>query len=177
MRRADSGGRGRASAGRCCWALPLLLAWAAGGLHATLDDASVAGVYIALPVGAGDLGLDRTCLPVRRHHRPEHAPLPARRHRAGSVSCAPSAPSPGTRSLLVAAPADAAGLWPRDAANPFGLWTFAVLFFARVSAKLNLFFGVPRINTEFLPRPLAHLPSHFRIAPDELASSRSRSPA
>ena len=31
------------------------------------------------------------------------------------------------------------------------------------SAKLNLFFGVPRINTQFLPRPLAHLASHFRI--------------
>ena len=42
-----------------------------------------------------------------------------------------------------------------------------MLFFARVSAKLNLFFGVPRINTEFLPRPLAHLASHFRHAPDE----------
>lgn len=51
------------------------------------------------------------------------------------------------------------------AVNRFGLWTFAILFFARISAKLNLFFGVPRIHTEFLPRPLAHLPSHFRIAP------------
>lgn len=48
-----------------------------------------------------------------------------------------------------------------DAANIFGLWTFAILFFARISAKLNLFFGVPRIHTEFLPRPLAHLSSHF----------------
>ena len=49
-------------------------------------------------------------------------------------------------------------------ANEFGLWTFGVLFFARISAKLNLFFGVPRIHTEFLPRPLAHLASHFRHA-------------
>lgn len=49
--------------------------------------------------------------------------------------------------------------------NIFALWTFGVLFFARISAKLNLFFGVPRIHTEFLPRPLAHLPSHFRLAP------------
>jgi putative photosynthetic complex assembly protein 2 len=51
------------------------------------------------------------------------------------------------------------------AANPFAAWTFAMLFLARVSAKLNLFFGVPRINTEFLPRTLSHLPSHFRLAP------------
>lgn len=50
-----------------------------------------------------------------------------------------------------------------DAANTIALWTFVILFFARVSAKLNLYFGVPCINTEFIPRPLAHLPSHFRI--------------
>ena len=50
------------------------------------------------------------------------------------------------------------------AENLFGVWTFGVLFIARISAKLNLFFGVPRINTEFLPQPLAHLPSHFRYA-------------
>ncbi|MEM1429313.1 MAG: putative photosynthetic complex assembly protein PuhE [Pseudomonadota bacterium] len=49
------------------------------------------------------------------------------------------------------------------APNPYGFWTFALLFAARISAKLNLFYGVPRINTEFLPQSLAHLPTHFRI--------------
>ena len=51
-----------------------------------------------------------------------------------------------------------------DAPNQVALWTFAVLFLARISAKLNLYFGVPKINTEFLPTTLVHLPSHFRIA-------------
>lgn len=51
------------------------------------------------------------------------------------------------------------------APNSFGFWTFAVLFFARISAKLNLFLGVPKINTEFLPQALSHLSSHFRRAP------------
>jgi len=50
------------------------------------------------------------------------------------------------------------------AVNPFAFYTFALLFAARISAKLNLFLGVPRINTQFLPRPLRHLPSHFRFA-------------
>ncbi|TMM50558.1 putative photosynthetic complex assembly protein PuhE [Sulfitobacter sabulilitoris] len=50
-----------------------------------------------------------------------------------------------------------------DAPNPLVLWTFAVLFFARISAKLNLFLGVPRINIDFLPSALSHLPSYFRI--------------
>lgn len=55
-------------------------------------------------------------------------------------------------------------LYANEAANTFGLWTFTVLFFARISAKLNLYFGVPRINTEFLPEALGHLASHFRIS-------------
>lgn len=54
------------------------------------------------------------------------------------------------------------GFMVQDVENVYGFWTFAVLFFARISAKLNLFLGVPKINTEFLPTPLAHLPSHFR---------------
>ena len=47
------------------------------------------------------------------------------------------------------------------AADLTGLFAFAVLFGARISAKLNLFFGVARFHSEFLPTPLAHLPSHF----------------
>ncbi|SDZ47874.1 putative photosynthetic complex assembly protein 2 [Jannaschia faecimaris] len=55
------------------------------------------------------------------------------------------------------------------AENPFGLYAYLILFFARISAKLNLFFGVPRINTEFLPHPLQHLKSYFRQGPISIA--------
>jgi putative photosynthetic complex assembly protein 2 len=50
------------------------------------------------------------------------------------------------------------------APNRFGFWTFAVLYAARISAKLNLYLGVRKINTTFIPGPLLHLPSHFREA-------------
>ncbi|MGB3407447.1 MAG: putative photosynthetic complex assembly protein PuhE [Jannaschia sp.] len=50
------------------------------------------------------------------------------------------------------------------AVNRFALWTFAVLYAARISAKLNLYLGVRKVNTEFLPKALDHLPSHFREA-------------
>ncbi|WP_390911150.1 putative photosynthetic complex assembly protein PuhE [Pseudosulfitobacter sp. SM2401] len=50
------------------------------------------------------------------------------------------------------------------AENAFGFWVYLVLFSARISAKLNLFFGVPRINSEFVPVPLKHLKSYFRQA-------------
>ena len=49
--------------------------------------------------------------------------------------------------------------------NAIASYAFGVLFMARISAKLNIFFGVPRINTEFVPAPLHHLRSYFRQAP------------
>ncbi len=48
--------------------------------------------------------------------------------------------------------------------NTFGLWTFIILYLARISAKLNLYFGVPFINTEFIPERLKHMLSYFRKA-------------
>ncbi|MEW9921730.1 putative photosynthetic complex assembly protein PuhE [Marimonas sp. MJW-29] len=53
--------------------------------------------------------------------------------------------------------------------NTFGFWAYLILFVARISAKLNLFFGVPRINTEFVPQPLQHLKSYFRQGPITMA--------
>lgn len=52
--------------------------------------------------------------------------------------------------------------WGLDSPNVIGMWTFLTLFLARVSAKLNLFLGVPNINTEFLPKSMDYLGSHFR---------------
>ncbi|MCY3995348.1 MAG: putative photosynthetic complex assembly protein PuhE [Rhodobacter sp.] len=52
----------------------------------------------------------------------------------------------------------------RNAPNAVGMWTLLILYFARVSAKLNLFLGVAHANTEFLPRQLSHLSSHFGTA-------------
>jgi len=54
-----------------------------------------------------------------------------------------------------------------DAANPLGFWAYFILFAARISAKLNLFFGVPRINLEFIPQP-------HRCCTSLLTSSKAR---
>lgn len=43
--------------------------------------------------------------------------------------------------------------------------TYAVLWVMRLSAKLNLFLGVPNLHDELLPAPIAHLRSHFRRGP------------
>lgn len=42
------------------------------------------------------------------------------------------------------------------------LCTFAILWCMRFSAKLNLFFGVPEVGEQYLPKHLAYLGSYFR---------------
>ena len=49
--------------------------------------------------------------------------------------------------------------------NQVGAWTFVLLIGMRLSAKLNLFLGVPYPPRELLPTNLAHLGSFFRTAP------------
>lgn len=60
--------------------------------------------------------------------------------------------------------ANFAFLWWLQTRNPnhVALCTFALLWFMRLSAKLNLFFGVPQVGEQYLPRHLAYLGSYFR---------------
>jgi putative photosynthetic complex assembly protein 2 len=49
-------------------------------------------------------------------------------------------------------------------ANPFGTWTFVVLWLMRWSAKLNIFFGVRNLHEEFWPDHLRYLGSYVHSA-------------
>jgi putative photosynthetic complex assembly protein 2 len=71
--------------------------------------------------------------------------------------------------LLLVAALLAVAMISAHAENTVGFWTYVILFVARISAKLNLFFGVPRINTEFVPTPLDHIKSYFRRGPITVA--------
>ena len=62
-------------------------------------------------------------------------------------------------ALVVAGAAVVAVTW--DGANQVGVWTFVVLWAMRLSAKLNLFLGVPNLTEEFLPSHLRYLTSFF----------------
>ena len=48
------------------------------------------------------------------------------------------------------------------APNRLSLYTFLVLWVMRISAKLNLFFGVPNLGEKFLPSHLQYLKTFFR---------------
>jgi len=54
------------------------------------------------------------------------------------------------------------------APNQIGVWTFLVLWVLRLSAKFNVFLGVPNLTEEFLPDNLAFLKSYFRKRPMNL---------
>jgi putative photosynthetic complex assembly protein 2 len=63
-------------------------------------------------------------------------------------------------ATLIGAAAVLAATW--DAPNQVALWTFFVLWSMRVSAKLNLYLGVPNLGEKFLPPHLRYLKSFFR---------------
>ena len=48
--------------------------------------------------------------------------------------------------------------------NQVAAFAFAVLFAMRVSAKLNIFLGVPNLTVDFLPAQLAYLKTYFKVA-------------
>jgi len=56
--------------------------------------------------------------------------------------------------------------WGR--ANQFGAWTFIVLWWMHLSARLNVFLGVANLNAEFLPDHLDHIKSFLTHKPMNL---------
>jgi putative photosynthetic complex assembly protein 2 len=52
-----------------------------------------------------------------------------------------------------------------QSANQVGAATFLILWIMRLSAKLNLFLGVPFLNDDLLPERLGHLKSYFSCRP------------
>ncbi|SEP67707.1 putative photosynthetic complex assembly protein 2 [Loktanella sp. DSM 29012] len=71
----------------------------------------------------------------------------------------------GYHELALATGALTLTLVSTGAANQLALATYLILFLARITAKLNLFLGVPRINSDFVPVPLTHLKTYFRRGP------------
>jgi putative photosynthetic complex assembly protein 2 len=141
-------------------AATLLLVVAAFGLESSATDDSVAGAYLAfswavLVWGWLEMGFLMGFITGPRRH-----------------ACADSCSGwphfiHAIQAILyheLAIIAAAAGLWwlTTGGSNPFGLYTFLVLWGMRQSAKLNLFFGVPNLGEQFLPAHMQYLKGFFR---------------
>lgn len=55
-----------------------------------------------------------------------------------------------------------------NAPNRTALWTYLILWSMRLSAKLNLFLGVPNVGEQLLPAHLAYLKSYLKKGPVNL---------
>lgn len=130
------------------------------GLWETRDDSSVLAAYIAFACAIVTWGWQEVFFLTG-------AITGSRRHACAS-DCAGwrhfghgvQAIAHHEFSLFVAGAVLVAICW--NAPNPFGLWTYLVLWGMRQSAKLNLFLGVRNLGVEFLPQHLRYLQSFFR---------------
>ena len=140
--------------------MPVLFAGVVG-LNMSLENSGAQGAYIGFLAALAIWGWIEQAFLSGLVTGPNRAPCPL-----GASGWTRFTHAVGTiayhEALLILA-LSSIWLFSAGAENQITFWTFAILFFARISAKLNLFFGVPHINTEFIPKPLAHLPSYFRI--------------
>jgi putative photosynthetic complex assembly protein 2 len=146
---------------RVVWGTLPLLALGVFGIWATKDANSAPSVYIAFFAALAIWGWIELAFLLGVITGPNRAPCPDGRPQWERFILAWG--TIAYHEMLLAAACAAIFLFAWDGVNMIGMWTFGVLFFARVSAKLNLFLGVPNINVDFLPAALAHLPSHFRL--------------
>jgi putative photosynthetic complex assembly protein 2 len=141
----------------------LLLGGAAGvfGLVLILLTADVvtpAAHYAGLCRRVAGLGLARACIPDRRGHRATPRPLGRGagwpRFRAATATVIHHEIALAATALPLAGAELGRGQYDRRPR----LWLVARL---RLSAKLNIFLGVPNLSDEMLPRQLHYLKSYF----------------
>ncbi|SEL81983.1 putative photosynthetic complex assembly protein 2 [Roseovarius azorensis] len=155
--------RGAAARRNCVLlALPVLFLglW---GYGATLSQTGTGAAYGAFLAAIAIWGWIELSFLAGAVTGPNRHPCPA--HVAGWERFIRAWGTIAYHEMLLAGVLIALWIHGHEAVNGVGLWTFTVLYFARITAKLNLYFGVPKINTEFLPHALRHLASHFRVAP------------
>jgi putative photosynthetic complex assembly protein 2 len=130
------------------------------GLAATAGQESVGAAFLASACAIGVWGFNELAFltgvvtgPNRRPAAPGLGGVRRFRAAAGSII---------HHEILLALSGVVVALLTLPGPNLTGLWTFAVLWVMRLSAKLNLFVGVPNPGESLLPDHLAYLGGHFR---------------
>jgi putative photosynthetic complex assembly protein 2 len=143
-----------------CTVLALLSLW---GLFATRDDTSVLGAYAAFTYGLLVWGWHEMSFLMGYVTGPRREPCPEGcrgwRHMVHAIEAIL------WHELAIAATAVVMLALTWDSANQVGTWVFMVLWVMRLSAKLNVYLGVPNLTDEFLPEYLAYLKSFMRKRP------------
>lgn len=161
VRRADAGDQ--VAHGRNVFLTVPFFALGFAGLWISAQEMTVTNVYLAFVAVLLVWGWIELAFLSGVITGPEKAPCPETLR--GYPRFARAWDTISRHELLLAGAMLSVVMLTAHAENTVGLWTFVILFTARISAKLNLFFGVPRINTEFVPAPLQHIKTYFRKGP------------
>ena len=130
------------------------------GLIESASNVSAAGAYIAFASALGIWGWIEMSFLMGFITGPRTTPCPAGVTGFRRFGLALEALLYHELSIVIAAAGVVALTW--HAPNQTGTFAFLILMAMRISAKLNIFLGVPNLTEEFLPERLAYLKSYFR---------------
>lgn len=140
-----------------------VLAMSILGLYATRDTTTAASAYLAFFCGLGVWAWQELSFLTGWVTGPRRAPCPVGCSPQRRFVCAVRTLLHHEIAILVAGLILFALLW--NAPNQVGLWTYGLLWVMRISAKLNVYLGVPNLSDDLLPPHLGYLKSYFRRAP------------
>lgn len=155
--------RPRATFGQSLTLAGLVALGAGGAVWATAGDTSVGGAYIAFAAAIAIWGWHEMSFLMGHVAGPNRGECPG-----GATGWARFRAATATvihHELAIAATLVALVALTWGQPNAVAPLTFGLLFAMRLSAKFNLYLGVPNLSDEVFPAHLAHLKSYFRTAP------------
>ncbi len=135
-------------------------ATAFAGLVLTRSEGTAAGAYIAFFCAISIWGWNELSFLTGRITGPRRSACPADCRGPRHVGHAVATVLYHELAIAACGVSIFAITW--NATNTIGAWTYAVLWVMRISAKLNLFLGVPNLSEELLPPHLSYLERYFR---------------
>jgi putative photosynthetic complex assembly protein 2 len=137
------------------------------GLKVTAADTSAAGAYIAFGAALTLWGWNEMAFLLGFVTGPRTAPCPP--SAAGWTRFWLAVQTILYHEVALVASLGLVALLTVGGSNSTGLAAFVILWLMRLSAKINIFLGVPNTAEEFLPPHLTYLASYFRRSAMNLA--------
>ncbi|MEQ1718167.1 MAG: putative photosynthetic complex assembly protein PuhE [Hyphomicrobium sp.] len=159
-------GRPRASHVNAVAVTTLLLAGGLWGLYETSDDTTIAGAYLSFASALLVWGWHEMTFLLGFITGPRKDACPPKIHGRAPLGAAIEAVIYHEFAILLTAALIC--LLTAGGANQVGLWTFVILWLARLSTKFNIYLGVPNHTEQFLPPHLTYLASYFCRRPMNL---------
>lgn len=150
------------------WPVSITLAsvasgFAMGGIIATAEETSAWAAYVAFACALVLWGWHELSFLMGFVTGPNRNPCPPDARGWRRFRLAASTLIYHEVAMFVCLLVMAAATWGKP--NQTATLTFLLLFIMRLSAKFNIFAGVPHLSTEMMPDHMRYLASYFRIAP------------